>query len=279
MAQSGVSGLDLYVRTDHGWEWMESAGATAREGNTRTLFSGVERKPREFLLYLPLYNRIESLRLGVPPNSTVETRVRTSRPLVFYGTSIVQGGCVSRPGTAYPALLGRWLDRPIVNLGFSGNGNAEPEVAALVAEIDAAVFILDPLPNLTPDEVARVGPFIAILRAKHPRTPVVVVECLPYPDGAFISLRRAAYKVSNLNLGAPFDRLHRSERNLDLIPSTDLIGVDGVHPTYLGVFRIAGHMEGHLRAVLGDTKAGVESGQPPAPDGDRDSGRAIRGWN
>ena len=256
MDQNGVSGLDLYVRTPEGWRWMGSAGARKREGNAGTLFSGVERVRREFLLYLPLYNGIESLRLGIPPGCSLESRVRTAKPVVIYGTSIVEGGCVSRPGMAYPAKLGQRLDLPVINLGFSGNAHAEPEVAALVAEIDAALFVLDPLPNLTSQEVARVEPFVATLRAKHPATPIVLVQNLEYPDGAFIPMRRAAYEASNRNLQAIFERLRRSDPNLHMLPAAGLIGddgeatVDGVHPTDLGVMRMVERMVPVLKAAL-----------------------------
>jgi hypothetical protein len=262
MSQSGASGLDLYVRTEAGWRWMAAARATGREGNSATLFEGLERKLREYLLYLPLYNGVESLRLGIPGFCVLEAMARKAKPVVFYGTSIVQGASASRPGMAYPAVLGRRLDRPVVNLGFAGNGRAEPEVAALVAEIDAAAFVIDPLPNLTAEEVARVDPFVAALRGRHPTVPIVLVECLEYPDGALIPSRKAAYTSANRNLQELFDRLRHSDRRLYLIPGHSLLGedgeatVDGVHPTDLGVLRLADGIEPVLKAALAGADAG-----------------------
>jgi hypothetical protein len=256
MSASGVSGLDLYVKKGGDWRWMAAARAAYREDNEVALFEGLPAERREYLLYLPLYNGIESLRIGVPKPFGLEPVVRPDKPLVFYGTSIVQGGCVARPGMAYPAMLGRRLDLPVVNLGFSGNAHAEPEVAALLAEIDAAVFVLDCLPNLSSDEVARLKPFVAALRAKRPDTPVVLVESLEYPDGAVIPSRRAAYEDSNDELGRIFEALSRTDRHIFHVPARNLVGddgegtVDGTHPTDLGAFRMARKMEPVLRLAL-----------------------------
>src|ERR1017187_7975974 len=140
---------------------------------------------REYLLYLPLYNGVEEVKIGVPPEAKFESalpRPAGLKPIVFYGTSIVQGGCASRPGMAYPAILGRRLDRPQINLGFSGNAWSEPEVAQLLAELDPAAYVLDPLPNMKEEWVVpRLARFVEILRGAHPKTPIVLVENVPYP--------------------------------------------------------------------------------------------------
>src|SRR5690606_298630 len=105
---------------------------------------------------------------------------RTEKPVVVYGTSIAQGGCASRPGMAWTAILERQLGVPMVNLGFSGNGRMEEEVVNLVAEINARVFVLDCLPNLggvEPAEVEkRIVHAVRYLRKKHPGTPIVLAE-------------------------------------------------------------------------------------------------------
>ena len=98
---------------------------------------------REYLLYLPLYNGVRSVELGLPKDSTLAKAGTWSsaigKPIVFYGTSITQGGCASRPGMVHTAILGRQLNAPVINLGFSGNGKMEPEMANLLAELDPAL--------------------------------------------------------------------------------------------------------------------------------------------
>jgi hypothetical protein len=107
------------------------------------------------LLYLPLYNGVVDVAIGVPEAAVLAAApVRRELPVVFYGTSITQGGCASRTGTCHVAFLGRWLDRPVINLGFSGNGRMEPEVAELLSEIEAAAYIIDCLPNMNGDLVS-----------------------------------------------------------------------------------------------------------------------------
>jgi len=80
-------------------------------------------------------------------------------------------------GMAYPAILGRRLDRPTLNLGFSGNGTMDLEVAALLAELDAAVYVIDCLPNMNASAVAeRTEPMVRRLRSARPKAPIVLVE-------------------------------------------------------------------------------------------------------
>src|SRR6185436_6908291 len=120
---------------------------------------------REFLLYLPLYNGTEFVELGLPPAATLAQAPAwgsgTRKPIVFYGTSILHGACASRPGMVHSAILGRRFNFPHINLGFSGNGKMEPELADLLAELDPSVYVLDCLPNMKADEVTvRVEPFV-----------------------------------------------------------------------------------------------------------------------
>ena len=125
------------------------------------------------MLYLPLYNGVEKLELGVPEGaSLVPVAPREPKPVVVYGTSIAHGACASRPGMAWPAILSRALDREVVNLGFSGNGRMELEVGAHVAAIDAAAFVVDCLPNMTPAQVReRTVPLVRQLRRARPELP------------------------------------------------------------------------------------------------------------
>ena len=154
MPATGVSGIDLYaVNADGNWLWC--AGRYSMGDTIEYRFRGLEpndpyhQKGREYRLYFPLYNTVQWMEIGVPTTATFNPLpVRTEKPIVVYGTSIAQGGCASRPGMAWPAILGRMMDRPVINLGFSGNGRLEPEVIALMSEIDAKLFILDCLPNL-----------------------------------------------------------------------------------------------------------------------------------
>jgi len=260
MPASGVSGLDLYVRDAGVWRWL-GLGRVQKQGRVQQadLAGPLDPARRELMLYLPLYNGVESLHLGVRAGSMLEpAEPRVARPVVVYGTSIVHGGCASRPGMAYPAILGRRLDRPTINLGFSGSGRGEPEMAELLAEVDAAAYVLDPLPNMQAEEVAeRIEPFVAILRAARAAVPIVLVESVAYQDRAHVPARRQRNAASNAALAAAYRRmLDAGVTGLHYVEGDALLGgdgeatVDGTHATDLGFMRIADALEPVLRALL-----------------------------
>jgi len=266
MPATGVSGLDLYASTRTVEEgggklrWLAVGRPTAKENSVK-LVSGVSKGKREYLLYLPLYNGVESVEIGVPKNAKIwkpTARKSGLKPVVFYGTSITQGGCASRPGMVHTGILGRWLDAPVINLGFSGNGRMEAEVATLMAELDASVFVIDCLPNISAGDVAsRTEPLVQILRKAHPSTPIVLVEDRSYTDSFFIEAKRKRNLTSRAALEVVFDRLKSGgDVNLYYISGEDLIGddgegtVDSSHPTDLGFVRQSEAFLKVLRPIL-----------------------------
>lgn len=260
MPATGVSGLDLYVKEQGSWHWLAN-GRPEKPVTEQVLVRGLKPGRREYLVYLPLYNGIEELSLGVPMGAALSSappRPAGTKPIVFYGTSIVQGGCAARPGMAYPAILGRRLDRPTINLGFSGSALSEPEVAELFGDLDPVAYVLDPLPNMTAELVAeRLERFVLILRAARPNAPIVLVEHLIYPDGMFVEARRQRYVEDNARLRECYDRLVKAgQKRLFLVPAARLVGtdgeatVDGTHPTDLGFVRMADAIEPVLRRAL-----------------------------
>jgi lysophospholipase L1-like esterase len=258
MPATGVSGLDLYIKDQGRWQFAGRAPARALT-NEFSLLHNRQPLKREFLLYLPLYNGVKALELGIPASSHLEAApVRPQKPIVFYGTSILQGGCASRPGMAYPAIIGRHLDWPTLNLGFSGNAVSEPEVAQLLAELEPAVYVLDALPNMTTAAVTeRIEPFVQTLRQAHPKTPIVLVEEEIYTNAKFVQFQQERSVRNNTALKAAYARLRTAGvKNLYYIPADNLLGndgeatVDGVHPTDLGFLRMADTIGPVLRRVL-----------------------------
>jgi len=252
MPPTGVSGLDLYAKGDDGaWHWVAVGQPKQSPTNTVKLVQGLPKGPHEFLLYLPLYNGVTSVELGIPKDAYLaraEPRPKAkSKPIVFYGTSITQGGCASRPGMVHTSIIGRKLDYPVINLGFSGNGKMEPELADLLAELDPAVYVLDCLPNMTSDEVTeRVEPFVKRLRKAHPDTPILLAEDRFYSGGDILPAPRKRNDANHAALRAAFERLQaEGVKNLHYLPGAKQLGddnegtVDGSHPTDLGFFRMA----------------------------------------
>ncbi len=266
MPATGVSGLDLYVKTAAGrWQWVAN-GRPATETTTAQLATGLAAGEKEFLLYLPLYNGVSSVEIGLPKGTALKTAdarpAERQAPIIFYGTSITQGGCASRPGMVHTAILGRKLDRSVINLGFSGNGTLDLDIAALMGEIDASVFVLDCLPNLNPVQVAeRTEPFVKALRKAKPTTPILLVEDRSYANAPALPAlakrnadSRAAYKKA-------FDALVAGgDKNLHYLRGDNLIGddgegtVDGSHPTDLGFMRQADAFAEALKPLLAPKK-------------------------
>jgi len=262
MAATGVSGLDLYVKTDRGeWRWL-AVGKPENQTNTCLLVGKLPPGRREYLLYLPLYNGTRSVELGVPTGKMLAKAgpwgTGTRKPVVFYGTSILQGGCASRPGMVHSAILGRRFHFPHINLGFSGNGRMEPELAELLAELDPSVYVLDCLPNMDAAQVReRVEPFVRTLRAARPRTPIVLVEDRSYADSFLVVSKRERNDTSRLALKAAFASLKKSGvKDLHYLKGAGLLGddgeatVDSSHPTDLGFMRQADAFSKVLKPLL-----------------------------
>jgi len=261
MPATGVSGVDLYVKADDGrWKWLAVGQPKAQENSAR-LAGGIPKGTREYLLYLPLYNGVEAVEIGLPNEAKLwkaDERMSKLGPIVFYGTSITQGGCASRPGMLHTALLGRWLDAPVINLGFSGNGRMEAEVAEFMAELNPSIYVIDCLPNIGAAEVTeRTAPLVKILRAAHPDTPIVLVEDRSYSDAFLITSKRERNETSRAALRAVYEHLHAAgDKHLYYLPGEDLLGednegtVDSSHPTDLGFFRQAQAFQNVLQPLL-----------------------------
>jgi hypothetical protein len=261
MPATGVSGLDLYVHTGKGWRWL-GVGQPTAQTNIATLVSDIPKAKRDYLLYLPLYNGVSSVEIGLPDDSPLEKSpprpVSQRKPLVFYGTSITHGASASRPGMVHTAILGRKLNRPVINLGFSGNGQLEKEVAELLAELDPAVFVIDCLPNVDAKAVTeRTEPLVRILRTSRPETPILLVEDRTYANSFLIPAKRERNDTSRAAFKAAYERLQKAGvKNLHYLEGEYLLGADGEdtvdssHPTDLGFMRQAEAFEKALRPIL-----------------------------
>lgn len=262
MPATGVSGLDLYARVDGRWRWLGIGRPTEAEPCEATLVSGLPSGTREYLLYLPLYNGVTSVEIGVPEGSTLSKALDRPeshrKPIVVYGTSITQGGCASRPGMVHTSILSRRFERPVINLGFSGSSRMEPALADLLAELDPAVYVLDCLPNMNADLVAeRVGPFVRTLRKAHPETPIVLAEDRYYTNGVLLAGQRKHNEANHAALKKVYEELIAAGvRGLTYLPGEHQIGddgegtVDGSHPTDLGFMRMADVFEAAIRPLL-----------------------------
>ncbi|MGC3966953.1 MAG: SGNH/GDSL hydrolase family protein [Pirellulales bacterium] len=153
----------------------------------------------------------------------------------------------SRTGMAQSSIVGRRLEMPVINLGFSGNGKMEPEIAKLLAELDPAIYVIDALPNMEAALVKeRAEAFVRTLREARPTTPIILVEDRSYADAHWVSSRRERNEGSRKEFRAAYERLVGSGiTGLKYVEGSQLLRedgedtVDGSHPTDLGFMRYA----------------------------------------
>jgi hypothetical protein len=225
------------------------------------LFNDNKKQLRFFTLNFPLYNGVNSVQVGIEDGSVLEP----PRPFVLqgkfviYGTSITQGGCVSRPGMAYSNIISRDMDVQFVNLGFSGNGRGEPELAYIINQIPGASFIiLDYEANANETIVNTLGPFVDILREKHAETPILIMSKIRY---AGASPGSSAYKLLMQNRDFQKNlvekRKQNGDKNIYFLDGSTILGedyyectVDGSHPNDLGSYRIAEALIDAIEGIL-----------------------------
>lgn len=259
MPATGVSGVDLYARDDQGkWRWVQVTRPSKQEMKVQ-LISGMKSGFREYAVYLPLYNGVEFLSIGVDPKSNFEPLPPRENPIVFYGTSITHGACASRPGMVHTAILGRRFDAPVVNLGFSGNGKMDAEVGDYLVQLDASVYVIDCLPNMNAQLVSeRCIPLVKQIRKTKPDTPIVLVEDRRNTNSWILPGRQAHHTANHQALRAAYEELKKEGvPGLYYIEGDHLYGddgdgaTDGSHASDLGFMRQAEIFEPVLREALG----------------------------
>jgi len=265
MAATGVSGVDLYVKDGSGkLLWVRGNYKFGEKVTYQFQLDNESGMQKEFQLFLPLYNGLSGLEIGVPADKSFTfTPKRIEKPILVYGTSIAQGACASRPGMAWTNIVAREMNMPMINLAFSGNGRMEKEVIEYVSQIDPAIFILDCLPNLGPgagfssgDIKEKISYAVTTLRAKYPDTPILLTEHAGYSDGLVYEPRAEIYENLNVWLKESFGQLNEQGVNGIYTLTKDEIGlgtddfVDGTHPTDLGMSKYASAYAKKLKEIL-----------------------------
>jgi lysophospholipase L1-like esterase len=259
MPATGVSGLDLYAEDSEGIDrWVSVVGPKKQNIDT-SIAKELAPGTRTYTMYLPLYNGVDDMEIGIKNGNFFKPLVpRKEKPILFYGTSIMQGACASRPGLAIPSILGRRLKLPTINLGFSGNGRMEAEVASLLAELDPCAFVIDCLPNMNETSVSeRTIPLVKKLREAHKKTPILLVEDRSFTNTRFFPSLKTHHNKSRTALKKAFAKLNDTGvGNLYYLDGDNLLGedgeaaTDGSHPNDLGMVRYADAYEPILRSML-----------------------------
>ena len=270
MPRAGSAGFDLYMDNGANFHHMGTAQPGREELDhdlERVLTAVGPGEMRDWILNFPLYGGTTNVELGFRPGSSIEkpTPHKIAKPVLFYGSSITQGGCASRPGNCYSSMLCRAVDAEQINLGFSGCGRGEAAMAEFIASLDLSAFVYDYDHNAPdPDHLRKTHePFFRIIRAKHPVLPVIFMsKCNIWPELRNEALeqgieRREIIRTTFRNA------VNAGDRNVYFIDGETLFGkfcrtactVDRCHPNDLGFYRMYEHVLPVLKTALGLKKA------------------------
>ncbi len=259
MTSIANKGLDLYIKNKEGRWQFAGSGSAGKVCNESVLVEHMDNSEKEFLLYLPLYDEVKSLEVGVSEGAEFQELANPfKKQILVYGSSIVQGASASRPGMAYPAQLSRNTGLNFINLGLSGNARIEPAVANMIAPMKADLFVLDFVPNSTADIVEeRTEYFIKKIRSEHPETPIIIMQSLIRENGYWNQEIGERVRKQNEQIVIEFKKLQdQGVKNLYFIEGKDLLGVDhegtvdGVHPNDLGFSRMLEKIQPFVLEVL-----------------------------
>ncbi len=246
-AFSGSAGFDAYEKTSDGYRYLGTAVPPfqAYQTNAYTVeIPLVDSRMRDITLNFPTYSGVRSVLVGLRNGACLQKAAEytVTKPVVFYGSSITQGGCASRAGTMYSSVLSRMLDFDFINLGFSGNAKGEKEIAEYIAGLPMSVFVYDYDHNAPTVEHLRKthGRLFDIFRASQPTTPVIFMP-RPHHELSDDTLARLAV------IRETYDRaLADGDKNVYLLSGSELTAlcgceglVDNCHPTDLGFYSMA----------------------------------------
>lgn len=251
----GAAGLDVYIAKPG--EASRYAGTFRPPVDVETSYQSIVHLPRgewEVTINMPLYSGLSELYIGLDENASIKepTPYKYEKPVLYYGSSITQGGCASRAGMSYQGILSRRLDCDYINLGFSGSAKGEPEMIDYLATLDPSVFVLDYDHNApTPEHLeATHEKLFKTFRAAHPYTPVIMIS-KPRPEAIFAS---ADYQRRDIIMRTYLNAKNGGDENVWFIDGSTLMTieatVDTCHPTDLGFTIMADGIEPVLRVAL-----------------------------
>lgn len=252
------SGLDLYIKEKGRWI-PAGAGRPSGVDSKHVIVDNMDDTEKECLLYLPLYNTVESLEIGINSDATIASIPNPfENRIAIYGSSITQGASASRAGMSYTSRISRDTGKHIFNLGVSGSGKMEKEAAQLMADIEADMYVLDCAANPSPKEITeRTNYMVKHIRATHPTKPIVMIQAAVRESGNFDQSIRKRGQDQRLNFETEYKRLIKEGvKDLYFIEGDNLRGhdhegtTDGVHPNDIGFTRMVDVIQPRLMKIL-----------------------------
>lgn len=239
-------GMDLYIKRDGKWIFAGIARPGMGADHKATIVEHMDGSEKECLLYLPLFDELKALEIGVDANARIEAAPNPFRhKIVVIGSSITHGTGLSRPGMAYPAQLERATGFEFVNLGASGQCKMEQFFAHVAAACQADAFLFDSFSNPSAQQIEeRLESFVETIRAAHPSTPLIFLQTEVRESRNFNDKIRKFEDDKRAASEAGMRKLLKADKNIYFINPGMPLGddhdatVDGVHPSDLGHGRI-----------------------------------------
>lgn len=248
MAESGIKGVDLYFKNEDGWQYLNTGLPKGIE-NEYLFIDNMSKELREFKIFLPLYDGIENIEVGIDSESFIKKPKKNhKKPIIFYGTSITQGACASRPGMAHTNIISRKLDIDCINFGFSGNGRMEQPIAELISMSDPLLYVIECMPNMYPAKnvTTKTIPLVDKIRENNSKAPIVFVELFVSSVSILDKNKQNENIAMNTALRTEYEKMiNNGYENIYYIESNNALGldqegtVDSVHFTDLGFIRYA----------------------------------------
>ena len=260
MPVSGIAGFDIYALEDGEYRHLKTAIPAYGNGPSdfEMLHEVGERKMRDYLIVFPLYNEVNEVYVGIDENSEIfsGSKYKNNVPIVYYGSSITQGACASRPGNAYQEIVSRRLDLDYINLGFSGGAKAEPKMIEYLKNLDMSCFVMDydyNAPSLEHLEKTHL-PMYKEMRKAHIDIPFVLMSrpvCRHFEAAVKAKeIIKATYDYAVKSGDTNIYNIDCSQIFSDMI--ADSWCVDEVHPNDLGFMEIANAVTKVLGNVIDD---------------------------
>lgn len=250
-------GLDLYIERDGAWVYA-GFGWPKGDDHDSPLVEHMDEGEKLCLLYLPLWDEVLSLELGVDDGSRIEAAPNPFRHrIVVLGSSVTHGASAGRPGMTWTARLARETGLDFLNLGYSGHCKLQPEFARMLAETEADAFVFDAFSNPSAREIdERLDAFVATIRRAHPSVPLIFIQTEVRETGNFNLRARRFEEEKRAAAEAGVKRLMRTDKNIYFIDSKGMLGtdhlgtVDGSHPSDQGFMYMTRHLEPQLRKIF-----------------------------
>jgi sugar phosphate isomerase/epimerase/lysophospholipase L1-like esterase len=251
-------GLDLYIKKNGKWQFA-GVGRPNADCNEAVLVKNMDNSEKECLLYLPLYDEVGQVEIGVHKEATIKAAATPfKKRILVYGSSIVQGASASRPGMAYPARLSRETGLNFLNLGFSGSAKMEQAAADMIASIPADAYILDCVPNSSPEQIKeRTANFVYSIRKNHPQAPIIIISSIVREHGYFDQEVGKRVQDQNSTIADEIKLLkQKGVKDLYFIDADNLLGqdhegtIDGTHPNDIGFDRMLQRLKPEILTIL-----------------------------